>query len=156
MTCCPTCGKELEPGTSLRVDLGTNRAVCNGELVWLSPLQAEALFILQKAAPRAVNESLSTGLWGSNGGPVDTNRTIRTVMSQIRKHCQRMTFAILPNQNRGYRLVDYTDWEQVWFVKGVTGRLLHVAPNETEAENYKRDSRPAVNSNLYTVEKRAA
>ena len=100
---CPTCGGHVEADGKLKVNLTTNTAVADGQVIRLSPLLADLLTVLLEVRPRvASHDFLMARLYGT--GEMAEMTTLKVMISQLRKRLATTDWSIKSEFSRGYRL----------------------------------------------------
>lgn len=104
MGCCPTCGQAV-PDSGLLVDLQRNRLSCGTASVDLAPAEAELLFTLVRAVPRALaRDAIAVALWGGALADERRGNNIDVYLNRLRRRIAPLGFRIQNYRGRGFAL----------------------------------------------------
>jgi DNA-binding response OmpR family regulator len=104
LTCCPTCGGELKNSSTL-VDLDSNFIMHNDRVTFVTPAQAEILFILRKRMPAVVrNDALINQMYGVGDHPDDAENVLKVNISRANQRIASLGLVIENAWGKGYAL----------------------------------------------------
>lgn len=104
MSKCPCCGTDFSEADRPLVSLDTNRIMAGGEIVQLSPTEAEFASILLKAMPLGVErERIIARLWGA--APInDPEKALHVYATKLRKRLKPIGVGIRSIWGIGYAM----------------------------------------------------